>query len=84
MRIDQSMAVPAQGHAGVFGRLPAGEDLVITHYRHLVLRVQDLQSTDLQAEDSLHTAQVFNTGSTDCDTLTLKHFSTFKAVKHVT
>lgn len=42
------LGVPAQGHAGVLGRLPAGEDLVITQQGPLVLRVQDLQCADLE------------------------------------
>lgn len=33
------LGVPAQGHAGVLGRLPAGEDLVITQQGRLVFRV---------------------------------------------
>lgn len=41
------LKVPAQGHAGVLGCLPAGENLIITQQRSLVLRVQDLQRADL-------------------------------------
>lgn len=44
---------PAQGHAGVFGCLPAGEHLVITQPGQLALHVQDLQSADLQAEETM-------------------------------
>lgn len=41
--------VPAQRHAGVLGRLPAGENLVITQQRPLVLGVQDFKCADLEA-----------------------------------
>lgn len=41
------LKVPAQGHAGVLGRLPAGENLIITQQCSLVLRVQDLQCANL-------------------------------------
>lgn len=50
LSVPPSIPVPAQGHAGMFGRLSAGEDLVIAHYGHLILCVKDLQSTDLQGE----------------------------------
>lgn len=43
------LKVPAQGHAGVLGCLPAGENLIITQQRPLVLRVQDLQCANLEA-----------------------------------
>lgn len=43
-----SLEVPAQGHAGVFGRLPAGENLIIAQQRSLVVGVQDLQCADLE------------------------------------
>lgn len=43
-----SCGVPAQRHAGVFGRLAAGEDLVVTHDGHLILWIKDLQSADLR------------------------------------
>lgn len=56
--INPSIAVPAQGHAGVFGCLSAGEDLVIAHSGHLVLRVKDLQSTDLQDSKSFQLRRV--------------------------
>lgn len=56
--VHPSSVLPAQGHAGVFGRLSAGEDLVITHYGHLILRVKDLQSTDLQGEKEPRHAKV--------------------------
>lgn len=42
------LKVPAQGHAGVLGRLPAGENLIITQQRSLVLGVQDLQCANLE------------------------------------
>lgn len=42
------LEVAAQGHAGVLGRLAAGEDLVVREQGSLVLRVQDLQGADLQ------------------------------------
>lgn len=54
LSVHPSIIVPAQGHAGMFGCLSAGEDLVITHYGHLVLCVKDLQSTDLQGEKETH------------------------------
>ncbi len=55
-----SIVVPAQSHAGMFGCLSAGEDLVITHYGHLILCVKDLQSTDLQGQkQTRQNAKVF-------------------------
>lgn len=50
LHLDGQMGLeePAQGHAGVLGCLPAGEDLVITQQGPLVLRVQDLQCADLE------------------------------------
>lgn len=54
LSIHPSTVVPSQGHAGMFGCLSAGEDLVITHYGHLVLCVKDLQSADLQGEKETH------------------------------
>lgn len=41
--------VAAQRHAGVLGRLPAGENLVVTQQRPLVLVVQDFKCADLEA-----------------------------------
>lgn len=43
------LKVPTQRHAGVLGRLPAGENLVITQQRPLVLRVQNLKCANLEA-----------------------------------
>lgn len=43
-----SLEVPAQRHAGVFRCLSAGEDLIVAQQRALVLRVQNLQSANLQ------------------------------------
>lgn len=40
--------VAAQRHAGVLGRLPAGENLVVTQQRPLVLRVQDFECAYLK------------------------------------
>lgn len=40
--------VPAQRHAGVLGRLPAGENLVVAQQGALVLGIQDLQRADLE------------------------------------
>lgn len=48
------LEVPAQGHAGVLGRLPAGENLIITQPCSLVLRVQDLQCANLEIVRSYH------------------------------
>lgn len=48
------LEVPAQGHAGVLGRLPAGENLIITQQRSLVLRVQDLQCANLETVSSYY------------------------------
>ena len=48
------LEVPAQGHAGVLGRLPAGENLIITQPCSLVLRVQDLQCANLETVRSYH------------------------------
>lgn len=42
------LKVAAQGHAGVLGRLPAGEDLVVAQQRPLVLGVEDLQGARLK------------------------------------
>lgn len=42
------LKVPAQRHAGVLGRLPAGENLIITQQCSLVLWVQDLQCANLE------------------------------------
>jgi len=50
------LEVPAQGHAGVLGRLPAGEDLVVAQQRSLVLGVQDLQGADLKTVGSVNHA----------------------------
>lgn len=44
-------SVPAQSHAGVFGRLSAGEHLVVTHDGHVVFWIEDLQSADLGKEE---------------------------------
>lgn len=49
------LKVPAQGHAGVLGSLPAGENLIITQQRSLVFRVQDLQCANLEAVGLYHT-----------------------------
>lgn len=49
------LKVPAQRHAGVLGCLPAGENLIITQQRSLVLRVQDLQRANLGTVRSYHT-----------------------------
>ena len=46
------LEVPAQSHAGVLGSLPAGENLIITQQRSLVLGVQDLQCADLETVSS--------------------------------
>lgn len=51
--VSPPIASPAQGHAGVFGCLPAGEHLVITQPGQLAAHVQDLQSADLQAEETM-------------------------------
>lgn len=40
--------IPAQGHAGVFGCLTAGEHLVVAH-PGLILQVQDIQGADLDS-----------------------------------
>lgn len=42
--------VAAQCHAGVLGRLPAGENLVVTQQRPLVVGVQDFKCADLEKE----------------------------------
>lgn len=46
------LKVPPQRHAGVFGCLPAGEDLIIAEQRSLILRVQNLQCADLESISS--------------------------------
>lgn len=51
------LKVPAQRHAGVLGRLPAGENLIIAQQRSLVLRVQDLKCANLEAVSSYHTLE---------------------------
>lgn len=43
------LKVPAQRHAGVLGRLPAGENLIITQQRSLILGVQDFKCANLGA-----------------------------------
>lgn len=48
------LEVSAQGHAGVLGSLPAGENLIIAQQRSLVLRVQDLQCAYLETVSSYH------------------------------
>lgn len=50
LHLDSQMGfkVAAQRHAGVLGRLPAGENLVITQQRPLVLWVQDFKCADLE------------------------------------
>lgn len=40
--------VAAQRHAGVLGRLPARENLVVAQQRPLILRVQDFKCADLK------------------------------------
>lgn len=47
--------VPAQSHAGVLGRLPAGKNLIIAQERSLVLGVQDLQRANLKIVESNQT-----------------------------
>lgn len=42
-----SLEVAAQGHAGVLGRLPAREDLVVAQQRRLLLEIENLQGADL-------------------------------------
>lgn len=49
------LKVPSQSHTGVLGSLPAGENLIITQQRSLVLRVQDLQCANLETVNSYYT-----------------------------
>lgn len=46
------LKVPPQRHAGVFGCLPAGENLIIAEQYSLVLRVQNLKRADLESVSS--------------------------------
>ena len=40
--------LPAQGHAGMFGRLSAREHLVVTQDGHLLFSTEDLQCAHLK------------------------------------
>lgn len=61
LHLDSQMGfkVAAQRHAGVLGRLPAGENLVVTQQRPLVLGVQDFKCADLEKKIESVTLLIF-------------------------
>lgn len=58
------LKISAQGHAGVLGRLPTRENLIITQQCSLVLRVQDLQCANLETGSLIHSQRVMHFDNT--------------------
>lgn len=67
------LKIPPQRHAGVFGCLPAGENLIIAQQCSLVIRVQDFQCADLESVSSEKSTRLSST-----------HFDSSSFSNHVT